>query len=81
MGFIGLEVRGKIVSLIGRCRASDSEVRKLEVRVCLRNVRRNSAASAQRLSWELVQKASSASLSEVFWIVSSRCKVVLLAKL
>ena len=65
MGFLDLEVEGKLISLIGRCGASDSEVRKLEVRVCLQNVRGGSAASGQRLSWRLVRKAPSASRSEV----------------
>ena len=44
-------------------------------RVCLRNARVISAASAQRLSWGLVRKAPSASRGKVFWIVLSRCTV------
>lgn len=66
---------------IGRWGNWETEVMKLEVRICLRKERGGSAASAQRLTPGLVRKAPRASLNEEFWMVSSNLRVDLLAVL
>ena len=46
----------------------ETEVKKLVVKICPRNVRGGSAASARRLTPGLVRKAPSGSRKEVFWM-------------
>ena len=75
------EGAGKSESKKVRCGDCDTDVRKLEVRICLRYGRGGSAASAQRLRPGLVPKASSASLSDVFWTVFNKARVDLFARL
>ena len=57
---------GETESKNGRCGDWDTDARKFEVRISMRNASGGSAASAQRLRPGLALKASIASLSEVF---------------
>ena len=75
------EKDGKTESKKVRWGNCDTDVRKLEVKICLRYVRGGSAASAHRLKPGLVRKAPRASLSDVFCTVFKMAKVDLFARL
>ena len=81
-GAVGvIEGDGKSESKMVKWGNCDTDVRKIEVKICLRYVRGGLAASAQRLRAGLVRKAPSASLSDVFWTVFSKARVDLFARL
>ena len=75
-----IEGDGKSESKMVRWENCDTDVRKVEVKICLRYVRGGSAAFSQRLRAGLVRKAPSASLSDVFWTVFSKARLDLFAR-